>query len=203
MAEMANDGTGRRHGCPIVSVPFQPDPKASDRRAPVVSSTLTLRPLGESDLEVLAAALADTAACDNQYFTGLGDRQVSATNWLAWRDIGFRRNGISVGCFDDAGRLLGEVALTDAAPDGGVAALSYWVRLSGRQRGVGLAMARAICAYGFDKLGLECISITVAGTNAASARLALALGARRQGAPQPDGAGDATFLLFPDFLTSF
>lgn len=201
MADMASDGAEPYHRPPVVSALFQTDMEAFVHCTPLGSSTLTLRPLEEADLACLAAALADTAACDSQYFSGLGDRQVGAANWLTWRGIGFSRNGISAGVFDDAGRLLGEVALDDVVSGSGTAALSYWVRLGARRHGVGLAMARAISAYGFEKLGLTCISITVAKTNVASARLALALGARRHGAP-PGGADDITFRLFPDFLTS-
>lgn len=159
-----------------------------------------LRVMCASDLPALAAALADTDPRDQDYFSGLGAPQVSAADWLAWRatEIG-RGRCYSLASFDSGDKLLGEVALSDLNLKPGHASLSYWVRSSVRRRRLGLAMAGAMCRYGFAHLALECIEIAVSPENCASQRLAHALGAKR--VPGAAAAYDHTlFQLRADIL---
>lgn len=156
-----------------------------------------MRPIGVRDLAALSAALADTFAHDGNHFTGLGNPQVTAFAWLAWREREAHDGRCtSFAGFNAAGELLGEVALSDLAVGSVHASLSYWVRRGARRRGIGLAMSRTICAYGFRELGLCRIDIAIARSNLPSKQLALALGATATVPAEDACPGDEIFHLY-------
>jgi [ribosomal protein S5]-alanine N-acetyltransferase len=83
----------------------------------------------------------------------------------------------------DAGdqRLLGTVGLhsIDFANRRGSA--GYWVAASDRGRGVARRALTLLCRFGFDELGLERIELWIEPANAASLRVAEAVGLQREG----------------------
>lgn len=119
--------------------------------------------------------------------------------WLAWAQGGYERsdarswvesrseawaNGDAysfvVESVDDE-RFLGGVDLNQVHEPVRMANLGYWVRTDATGDGVATTAARLAAEFGFDTLGLQRIELTVPIGNAASARVAEKLGARREG----------------------
>jgi RimJ/RimL family protein N-acetyltransferase len=94
----------------------------------------------------------------------------------------------------DSDRLLGGVGLDRIVPSRQQAELGYWVGPWARRRGVATAAVRALCARAF-RTGTARIELLAHAENAASQRVALAAGFRREGVrrgalPNGEGARD-------------
>lgn len=128
------------------------------------------------DLHSLSAALLDTKKEDELGFHGLGDLNVSPSQWFQWRERELE-NGISVSIagWNSTGLLLGEAGLTFCGDR--CAHLNYWVRHSARRQGVGTKLASAVCTYGFDRLKLSRILVSINSKNLSSLALAKKLSA--------------------------
>ena len=93
----------------------------------------------------------------------------------------FADGGLAYAIADpDSDRLLGGVGLERAVPSRQQAELGYWVGPWARRRGVATAAVRALCAHAF-RTGTARIELLTHGENAASQRVALAAGFRREG----------------------
>ncbi|GAB1645204.1 GNAT family N-acetyltransferase [Krasilnikovia sp. MM14-A1259] len=77
-------------------------------------------------------------------------------------------------------RLLGGVGLERLVPARGQAELGYWVTPQARGRGVATAAVRALCGHAFA-FGVQRLELLTHWENAASQRVALAAGFRREG----------------------
>jgi RimJ/RimL family protein N-acetyltransferase len=92
------------------------------------------------------------------------------------------------------GRLLGGIGLDKVVPNRGQGELGYWVGPWARGRGVATAAVRALTEHAFHT-GLARIELLTHWENAASQRVALAAGFRREGVrrgalPNRDGGRD-------------
>lgn len=86
------------------------------------------------------------------------------------------------GVFDtDTDAVLGGVGLNHRIHAYRSAHMGYWVADAARGRGVAVAAARQAAEFGFDRLGLQRISILVQPDNLASLRVAIKLGAVCEG----------------------
>jgi RimJ/RimL family protein N-acetyltransferase len=77
-------------------------------------------------------------------------------------------------------RALGRAALGHLDLARREAELSYWLLPAARGRGLALAAARLLAAWGFEALGLATILLDIDADNVPSQRLATVLGARRR-----------------------
>jgi RimJ/RimL family protein N-acetyltransferase len=94
-------------------------------------------------------------------------------------------------------RLLGGAGLERAVPSRQQAELGYWVGPWARRRGVATAAVRALCEQAFHT-GAGRLELLTHWENAASQRVALAAGFRREGVRRgalPDGLGTRQDLL--------
>ena len=119
--------------------------------------------------------------------------------WLPWCRPGYSRDyskawietrayeweqGISCDfCIADArdGTLLGGCAINHINRENNFANLGYWVRTSRARRGVATSASRLVVRFGFETLRLNRIEIVVAVGNGPSQRVAMKLGALREG----------------------
>jgi len=79
------------------------------------------------------------------------------------------------------GRVVGACGLNQVDWQNRRANLGYWVRTTATGRGVATAAAGILARYGFAELGLMRAEVLVATGNAASQRVAVKLGATREG----------------------
>ncbi|BFI96022.1 MAG: GNAT family N-acetyltransferase [Rhodanobacter sp.] len=82
---------------------------------------------------------------------------------------------------DTVGRLVGSVGLNQLDERDLRANLGYWLRISANGQGYAAQAARAVAAFGFERLALQRIEIVAATGNLASRRCAERIGARREG----------------------
>ena len=107
----------------------------------------------------------------------------AASEWIAYctsmRDADEEHH---FGIFDAIdGSLLGGIGLNHRIRAYRSAHLGYWVGDAARGRGVAVAAARQAAGFGFDRLGLQRISILIQPDNLASLRVAIKLGAVCEG----------------------
>jgi [ribosomal protein S5]-alanine N-acetyltransferase len=83
---------------------------------------------------------------------------------------------------DAAGdELLGAVGLHNLDPETGRCSAGYWVAAEARGRGVARRGLRLLAGFAFDELGVRRIEAWIEPENAASLRVAEAVGFRREG----------------------
>jgi RimJ/RimL family protein N-acetyltransferase len=104
-----------------------------------------------------------------------------AAAWIArQRD---RADGVSLAVTEPPGAAaVGKVALGHHDPEARLAELSFWVVPAARGRGVAVAACRALCGWGFARLGLRAVLLDIDVDNEASRGVARRLGA----SPPPD-----------------
>ena len=121
------------------------------------------------------------------------------TRWMPWCHPGYSREDSSAfilsraGAWDrgesydfavfdcQTGAFLGGVGLNQLNRAHGFANLGYWVRASGRGRGVAGAAARLAARFAFEDLGLNRVEVVIAAENGGSQRAAEKAGAQREG----------------------
>jgi RimJ/RimL family protein N-acetyltransferase len=165
---------------------------------------LRLRPLGERDLDDLAATCADA---DTQRWLSLPHpyTRASAESWLP---VARRRwelgSSVVFALADEHDRFSGSIELTLGEP--GEAELGYYCSPWARGRGWMTAAAKRLCRLGFEELGLERIEWRAVVGNEASRRVAektgfTVEGVRRRIRHGADGRLDSWFgSLFPEEL---
>lgn len=82
---------------------------------------------------------------------------------------------------DDANLVLGGCGLNQLRPEHRVANLGYWVRTSATKRGVATAAVREVAEFAFRETNLVRLEVVVAIGNVASHRVAVKVGALREG----------------------
>lgn len=142
---------------------------------------LRLRPWRDDDAEPLAAAVQESVD--------------SVGPWLPWCHAGYGRNDamawvarcrsgwhagehFAFALFDTgSAQLLGSAGLSQVDPVHRRANLGYWVHQSHQRQGIGVAAARLVARFGFERLGLFRIEIVVLPGNQASRAVAEKTGA--------------------------
>lgn len=105
-----------------------------------------------------------------------------AAAWIAYSQHAWQqRSAFPFGVFDAAGNLLGSVGINSLDAENRRGALGYWMATA--QAGRGFARRAAVLAveFAFAELGLQRIEILVQPDNAASHKVAQALGACCEG----------------------
>lgn len=122
----------------------------------------------------------------------------SIGRWLPWCHAGYSRENAEAwiehcqsswaqgdayvfGVFDSHGRVLGDVGLNRLDRINRRANMGYWVRTDAQGQGVASNAARAVAAFGFERLGLVRIEIVAALANQPSRRCAEKAGAHLEG----------------------
>lgn len=145
---------------------------------------ITLTPVNPSDAPDVFDAVCESMSelrawmpwCSADY--SLGD----AEQWIALGVDG-RESGDAFEFIIRApdGRLLGCCGLNQIRHDDRCANLGYWVRTSETGRGIAVAAAGLLSAWGFENTDLERLEIVPALSNYRSQRVAEAVGASREG----------------------
>jgi RimJ/RimL family protein N-acetyltransferase len=149
------------------------------------AGVFALRPYRPDDADELVGATRESVAtvgrwmpwCHAEYARGEADE------WIAHTAAALAaRSDFELALVDPADdRLVGGVGLNQFNPRNNFCNLGYWVRQSRQGRGAASAGAAALARFGFTALGLTRIEIVVQEGNAASARVAEKIGARREG----------------------
>lgn len=146
---------------------------------------VVLRPLGREDAPALHAVVRTSLPTLARWLPWATEAYdlAAARDWVAhgtrMRDADEEHH---FGVFDAIdGTLLGGVGLNHRIRAYRSAHMGYWVADAARGRGIAVAAARQAAGFGFDRLGLQRISILVQPDNVASLRVALKLGAVREG----------------------
>lgn len=145
---------------------------------------LLLRPFRPADApSFLSAVQASSAAlqawlpwCTPTYALADAEAWISFT-CKAWQDGSERPFGI----FDAAsGAVLGGIGINRIDPAHRTGNIGYWVATPHTRRGVARQAAQQTALFGFCELGLARLEIVALPHNAASIRVAEAVGARRE-----------------------
>jgi len=152
---------------------------------PLPAPPFALRPYRPGDVDELVRAARESVAtvgrwmpwCHADYVTA------EAQEWIAHAAASVAdRSAYELALVDATDdRLVGGVGLNQFNARNNFCNLGYWVRESRQRRGAATAGARALARFGFDRLALTRIEIVVQEGNVASAAVAQAIGARREG----------------------
>lgn len=155
------------------------------QEAELADDDVLLRPYRTADIEALYAAARESIEevgrwlpwC-HQHYT----REESAA-WVesrlkAWQD----GSEYSFAITDrSSGRFMGGCGLNQFDYDRRRCNLGYWIRTSATRNGYGTAAAKLLARWGVDNLPLERLEIVAAVGNIASQRVAIKVGAMREG----------------------
>jgi RimJ/RimL family protein N-acetyltransferase len=141
-----------------------------------------LRLIADADLPAIVEAVQDP---DIPRFTTVPQPygEAEARLWQRTAAAGTRSGGgLATVIVDDGdGTLLGSVGVHNIDPETGRCSAGYWVAAPARGRGVASRGLRLICAYAFAELGVQRIELWIEPGNAASLRVAEAVGFHREG----------------------
>lgn len=105
-----------------------------------------------------------------------------AAAWVAYSQRSWQqRSAFPFGVFDADGTLLGSVGINSLDRENRRGALGYWIATAQAGRGLARRAAALAVDFAFGELGLQRIEILVRPDNAASHKVAQALGARGEG----------------------
>jgi RimJ/RimL family protein N-acetyltransferase len=149
-----------------------------------MSGDFVVRPLVAGDAAALHAAVQASIESLSHWFPWahagyeLSDAEARIAHCVDARERG---EEFAFGIFRDDGELLGCTGLNQVNRSQRSANLGYWIGEAHRGRGVATEAARQVSAFGFGELGLVRIEIVTLPGNAASQRVAVKLGALREG----------------------
>jgi ribosomal-protein-alanine N-acetyltransferase len=144
------------------------------------SEIVRLREWRREDAPVLAAVCGESAVCT---FTSVPWTYslAAAEDWVERQ----QRKGEEAGTLSLAivhgQEVVGNVNISRLGGEGDVGSLGYWLVPDARGHGLATAAARLLCDWGFAELGLRRIELEIRPDNVASQRLAVRLGAIREG----------------------
>ena len=161
---------------------------------------MDLQPAGSALLRGPYVALRPATAADVvPLWEAVRESEVQLTRWMAWCHEGYDRDEAArwvERCQEGrgrrelfeflivepaGGRVLGACGLNQLDWQNRRANLGYWVRTTACGRGVATTAAGLLAGYGFGELGLVRAEIIAATGNAASQRVAVKVGATREG----------------------
>jgi RimJ/RimL family protein N-acetyltransferase len=167
----------------------------------VTDGVVTLRPLGEGDVDAITAACQDP---EIQHWIPMIPRPYRREHAVA-----FVRGELELGPHQYAivedGRFAGVIGMTVIRSRTGH--IGYWCAPEARGRGVVTRALRLMTAFAFDELGLQRAELITDPDNVASQRVAEKVGYRREGVlrshlDHPDGRrrDSVMFSLLPGEL---
>ncbi len=146
---------------------------------------ILLRPAEMKDVKQMFAAVQESRKevgvwmpwCHANYTPG------ENKNWIKTCQKGRKDGTIYDFAITDArdGTILGDCGLNDIKKTDKTANLGYWVRTSRTKQGIATAATLLLADFGFKELKLNRIEILVAADNPASQRVAVKVGAVREG----------------------
>ncbi len=141
-----------------------------------------LRLITDADVPAIVQAVQDP---DIPRFTTVPDPygEGEARLWQRTAAAGIRSGSDLATLIVDEGEgtLLGSVGLHNLDPESGRCSAGYWVAAPARARGVARRGLRLLCPYAFTELGVQRIELWIEPANAASLRVAEAVGFHREG----------------------
>jgi RimJ/RimL family protein N-acetyltransferase len=157
-------------------------PKIDLDGAPLVDETTALRPWRDDDLAAIVAACQDPeiarwTTVPSPY--GEADARAYLLHRHELLESGSSASLAIVDAADDS-RLLGSIALMQIDWTHARAEVGYWLAREARGAGHATRAVRRICAWGFERLRLERVSLVVADGNGASERVAERAGFSRE-----------------------
>lgn len=150
----------------------------------IAGSSITLRRFEAGDAHELLSALNETRA-DLQRWSGLGEHDTTLSEVvvrLAAMELAFdQRKRLAFAILDDEGRFSGSCALERIDWHARTFQLGYWLRTSGRGRGLVSEAVRTMTRYAFSDLAAIRVSIWTDERNGRSANVATRVGFLREG----------------------
>lgn len=139
---------------------------------------LCLRPWRDEDAPALRDALHESMQSVSRFLSWCHpDYDLDeARTWIARCRASWLEGNMYDFAILEGGELLGSVGLNDIDAANHRANLGYWIRDSVRGRGYTALAARAVAAFGFEKIELKRIEIVAATANLASQRCAEKIG---------------------------
>ncbi len=149
------------------------------------SSGVRIRPYRDDDVSALHEAVQRSTKALSAWLVWAqgGCDRTDVRAWVASRTEAWQAGdaySFVVEATSD-GRFLGGVGLNQVRTTVRMANLGYWVRTDATGNGIATTAARLAADFGFSELGLQRIELPVPVGNAAGARVAEKLGARREG----------------------
>lgn len=151
---------------------------------PLPAGPFTLRPYRPDDVDELVHATHESVATVGRWmpWCHAGYVPAEAQEWIAHTAAALAaRTDCELALVDAGDRLVGGVGLNQFNARNNFCNLGYWIRQSRQRGGAATAGAAALARFGFAQLRLTRIEIVVQEGNAASARVAEKIGARREG----------------------
>ena len=146
---------------------------------------IVIRPWAAADAEALCEAVIASLPTLTQWlpWATLAYSLADASRWIAHCQSAREADAEHhFGVFDcTSGEVLGGVGLNHRVRANRMSSMGYWVADAARGRGVAVEAARQAARFGFDTLGLQRIAILIQPENEASLRVAVKLGAVREG----------------------
>jgi [ribosomal protein S5]-alanine N-acetyltransferase len=143
---------------------------------------IRLRPIADADIPEIVAAVQDP---DIPRFTTVPEPygEQEARLWQRTAAAGLRAGTDLALVVADAadGALLGSVGLHNLDPESGRCSAGYWIAARARGQGLARRALALLCGFAFAELGVARIEVWVEPVNAASLRVAEAVGFRREG----------------------
>jgi RimJ/RimL family protein N-acetyltransferase len=141
-----------------------------------------LRLISDADIPAIVAAVQDP---EIPRYTNVPDPygEAEARHWQRMASTGLEAGTDLPALVVDAadGRLLGAVGIHNLDPASGRCTAGYWVAAPERGRGVARRGLALLSDYAFAELGAARIELWIEPENAASLRVAEAVGFRREG----------------------
>jgi RimJ/RimL family protein N-acetyltransferase len=141
-----------------------------------------LRPIADADLPGIVEAVQDP---DIPRFTTVPEPygEQEARLWQRTAAAGLRTGtDLALLIVDEAdGALLGSVGLHNLDPESGRCSAGYWIAAPARGQGVARRALKLLCGFAFAELGVERVELWIEPVNAASLRVASAVGFHREG----------------------
>ena len=136
-----------------------------------------LRPIAEADIDAVTAACQDPEIARYTTIPAPYERH-HAREWMSASAAGIA-SGTDLGLLAvdaETGRLLGSVGLHSLDPVSGRCSSGYWIAREARGRGIAARALRLLCGFAFDELNVRRVELWIEPENAASRRVAGAVG---------------------------
>ncbi len=158
---------------------------SSDHDVHLSNETLHLRPFRRDDAEIICEAVCESKGELGRWLSWCHPNYSiqDTIEFLSKREEAFQKDGeYAFAIIERAtGRFVGATGINQIEKAALRANLGYWMRTSATRRGYAGQATVLVARWAFDSLGLERIEIVAAVGNQYSQRVALKVGATREG----------------------